>query len=332
MSDILTPEEVDALLSGVAKGQIETSTGVGPTTDVTEFDLTANEHITKDRMPAMDLINQVFARQFETSMRGLLRAAIEVKHGETTLQRYGDYLATLDFPTNLNLLRSDSMATQLLFVLDTKMVLNYVDMSFGGDGHQGDEPVERDFTPTEVGVAARLVKRAMSDMADAWSDITNLGLESVRSETNPEFSNFFAPNEEMVVSRFDITLEEEALGTLVIAIPNPALTPVKEILDASDQREARVQWSTMLERQLRQTEVEVSSVLATTRLRLCDLVRLSPGDILPIDVPATVEISAGDIKLFAGSFGISNGHNAIQITERLSGGETSDSKGEADPQ
>ena len=45
--------------------------------------------------------------------------------------------------------------------------------------------------------------------------------------------------------------------------------------------------------------------------------KLRIGDILPLELPETVQLTAGDVPLFKGTFGVSNGHNAIRIVERL---------------
>ena len=60
-------------------------------------------------------------------------------------------------------------------------------------------------------------------------------------------------------------------------------------------------------------------MLGTTRINLGELVKLRVGDILPLELPEEVELTAGTVPLFKGTFGVSNGHNAIRIVERLQG-------------
>jgi flagellar motor switch protein FliM len=43
------------------------------------------------------------------------------------------------------------------------------------------------------------------------------------------------------------------------------------------------------------------------------LVRLSPGDIIPIEAPQQVTLLAGNVPLYRGSFGVSQGRNALKI-------------------
>ena len=49
------------------------------------------------------------------------------------------------------------------------------------------------------------------------------------------------------------------------------------------------------------------------QISLRELVRLSPGDIIPIEAPQQVTLLAGDVPLYRGRFGVSQGRNALKI-------------------
>jgi flagellar motor switch protein FliM len=42
-------------------------------------------------------------------------------------------------------------------------------------------------------------------------------------------------------------------------------------------------------------------------------VSLAPGDIIPIEAPQQVTLFAGEVPLYRGRFGISQGRNALKI-------------------
>ena len=54
-------------------------------------------------------------------------------------------------------------------------------------------------------------------------------------------------------------------------------------------------------------------MLAQAKISLGELVRLTPGDIIPIEPPQDVVLLAGDVPLHRGRFGVSQGHNALKI-------------------
>jgi len=56
--------------------------------------------------------------------------------------------------------------------------------------------------------------------------------------------------------------------------------------------------------------------LAEAQISLGDLVRLVPGDVIPIEAPQQVTLLAGDVPLYRGKFGVSQGRNALKILSR----------------
>ena len=322
MSEVLSPEEVDALLKGVSSGDVASGGGFGvPDSEVTELDLTNPDWVQRDQAPPLEFLNQVLGRKLANNIRPLLKDLAEVNAQPVRLCTYADYLAELERPTCIHQTHAKPLDSDVLFVLHADLILNYVDFYYGGDGlHENTEPLTRDFTVTEMGVAARIQKKAERFLIEAWEPVAALSFETLGHETNPEFSNFFNPADVMSASRFSVTLGEKAMGWLDILIPNSALDPFRHALLAAsqgDQLQKQSRWASTFEAQVRNTEIELSSILGTSRINLGDLVKLRIGDILPLELPETVELSAGDVPLFKGTFGVSNGHNAIRIVERL---------------
>ena len=59
--------------------------------------------------------------------------------------------------------------------------------------------------------------------------------------------------------------------------------------------------------------MEIRAILAQAEISLRELVRLTPGDIIPIDPPQDVSLLVGDVPLRRGRFGVSQGRNALKI-------------------
>ena len=322
MSDVLTPEEVDALLKGVSSGEVDAGTGFGNVSgEVRELDLTNPDWINRNQVPPLDFINQLMARHLLRSIRPLLKNQAEVKAEAPNLVSYADYIVTLERPSSIQLTAVPQFDSQMLFVLNSDLVLNYVDFYYGGDGvHEDHGNLTRDFTVTESGVADRLRTMAMTYMAEAWEAIAALEYEELKNESNPEFANFFNPADLMVVNRFNVGIGEKHLGSLDIVIPKTALEPFRRPLEAAssgDRVRRQIRWTQTFEEQVRNTEIELNTILSTTSVNLGELVKLRIGDILPFELPSTVELSAGSVPLFKGTFGVSNGRNAIRILERI---------------
>ena len=59
MQDILSQDEIDALLHGVDNGKIETAPPPAPGVART-FDFTAHDRIVRGRLPTLEMINERF--------------------------------------------------------------------------------------------------------------------------------------------------------------------------------------------------------------------------------------------------------------------------------
>ncbi|MEM8768676.1 MAG: hypothetical protein AAGE43_14600 [Pseudomonadota bacterium] len=208
MSDVLSPEEVDALLKGVSSGDVASGEGFGvPAGEVVALDLTDPNTFSRDQIPPLEFSNQVLARHLTASVRPLLNNVAEVTATEPRLLSYADYLAELAHPTFIHQTHVLPLDSDILFVLSTDLILNYVDFYYGGDGvHEDQEVLTRDFTVTERGVAGRLQQKAERFMTEAWSGAAALTFEGGVVETNPAFSNFFSPSDMLVASRFEVAM------------------------------------------------------------------------------------------------------------------------------
>ena len=102
MSQVLSQDEVDALLRGVTDGEIETETDQ-PIDDsgIVPYDLTSQERIIRGRMPTLDIINQRFARLFRTSVSAMLRKVADVTTVSTDTVKFGEFIKSLPVPASL---------------------------------------------------------------------------------------------------------------------------------------------------------------------------------------------------------------------------------------
>ena len=152
-----------------------------------------------------------------------------------------------------------------------------------------------------------------------------MDFEYLNSEVNPHFANIVSPSEIVVVSRFKIELEGGG-GDLHITFPYSMIEPIRDQLDTglqSDRVEKDERWTQNLREQMQDAEVEIGSQLATFNLTVRELMKLKPGDVLPVTLPKTIDLCVEDMPVFRGSFGVSHGKNAVRITEVIRRGPRS---------
>ncbi len=316
-SDVLSQDEIDALLHGVDSGSVETD---GPTSlpgEAKNFDFATQDRIVRGRMPTLEMVNERFARMWRVGLFGLLRRSADLSVRGIEMQKFGDYLHSLYVPTNLNLIRMKPLRGTGLVVFEPTLVFAVLDSFFGGAGKHHAKIEGREFTPTEMRVIQLMLNQAFADLTEAWAPVMKVEFEYVNSEVNPHFASIVSPREYVVVSKFHVELDGGG-GDVHITLPYSMLEPLRELLDSgmsSDRAEKDESWIRMLREQIQLASVQMSGILASKKMTVRELSQLKVGDILPIDVSPQIPLMVEHIPMFSGQFGQSNGHNAIKISE-----------------
>lgn len=315
MQDLLSQDEIDALLHGIDDGAVEEE-DAGDGSGVKTYDLTSQDRIVRGRMPTLEMINERFARYTRISMFNFLRRSADVATGGIQILKFGEYVHTLYVPTSLNLVKVRPLRGTALFIMDAKLVFKLVDNFFGGDGRHA--KIEgREFTPTEIRVVQMVLSQVFEDMKEAWAAVLDVDFEYVSSEVNPAMANIVSPSEVVVVSTFHVELDGGG-GDLHVTMPYSMIEPVREVLDAgvqSDVDEVDDRWIESLRHDILRAKVPINTKVVEREIKLRDLVDLEAGDIIPIDLPETITMTANQVPLFETRLGQSGENLALQIVK-----------------
>ena len=317
VQDLLSQDEIDALLHGVDDGLVQAETAAEPGS-VKSYDLTSQDRIVRGRMPTLEMINERFARYTRISMFNLLRRSADVAVGGVQVMKFGEYVHSLYVPTSLNLVKIKPLRGTALFILDAKLVFKLVDNFFGGDGRHA--KIEgREFTPTELRVVRMVLEQAFIDLKEAWQAIMEVNFEYINSEVNPAMANIVGPSEAIVVSTFHIELDGGG-GDLHVTMPYSMIEPVREMLDAgfqSDLDDQDERWVKALREDLLDVDVPLSATVARRQLRLRDILHMQPGDVIPVELPDELIMRANGVPSFKVKLGSHKGNLALQVVEPI---------------
>jgi flagellar motor switch protein FliM len=320
VQDLLSQEEIDALLHGVDDGNVDTEPEL-IAGEARSYDLTSQDRIVRGRMPTLEMINERFARYTRISLFNLLRRSADVAVGGIQIQKFGEYVHTLYVPTSLNMVKLRPLRGTGLIILDAKLVFKLVDNFFGGDGRHA--KIEgREFTPTELRVVQMVLQQAFIDLKEAWKTIMPIEFEYVNSEVNPSMANIVSPSEVVVVSTFHVELDGGG-GDMHITLPYSMIEPIRETLDAgmqSDVDDLDERWVRALREDVVGANVVVNTTVAEKEISLRDIIDLEDGDVIPIDLSEKLVITANGVPILYARLGQSRGNLALQILEKFDRG------------
>ncbi len=320
--NVLSDEEMDALLNGVEEGSVGGGGSAPPLEgEVIPFDFKDQEHLSRNRFPQLEVINQRFVRGYENSLYRLFKQTVEIEAQPVELCKYGEYIDSVEIPSAINVVQIRPLKGSALVVFDSSLVFLAVDTFFGGDGHLKKDPDKTEFTVTERRIVQMLLEMAFTNLAEAWEPVAELGFHYLKSEVNPKFTTILTASEGVVVSRYQIKLLDGG-GMMHLVLPLALLEPVREQLESGLVNNGMLddaQWQARMRQELLKAEVEVSSNLVEVPMTLGEVLRLSPGDLIPVELSERVVVRAAGVPLLQGEFGVVKGKNGIKIEQPLEG-------------
>lgn len=318
-SELLSQDEIDALLHGVDDGDVDTENDLELQDGVArEFDFASHDRIIRGRMPTLEMINDRFARSLRISLFNMLRRSAEISVSGVQMLKFSEYIHSMFVPTSLNIVKLHPLRGSALCVFDPKLVFILVDNFYGGVGRHA--KIEgREFSATEQRVISMVLDHAFKDLEEAWRPVMPVEFEFMSTEVNPQFANIVSPTEVVVVSTFHVELDGGG-GDFQVTIPYSMVEPIRDLLDAgiaSDVSDKDDRWGISLREEINVAEVEISCNLTEVVLPLMDIMNLKEGDILPIDMPEMVTLRAEDIPVLRGKIGESRGSKAVKVIEAI---------------
>ncbi len=313
--DILSQDEVDALLGGIDGGDVETEASVEDDGIAREYEFGNEDRIIRGRMPTLEMINERFARYLRINLFNMLRRSAEISVGGIQVMKFSEYVHTLFVPTSLNLVHLHPLRGTGLVVFEPKLVFSILDNYFGGEGRFQARIEGREFTATELRVIAMVLKLCFEDLTEAWSPVLDIDFEFQTHEVNPQFANIVTPSEVVIISTFNIELDGGG-GDLHITLPYSMIEPIRELLDTglqSDRSQDDGRWSKSMREEILHADVELTAELTQLEMNLKQILALKEGDILPIDMPKSVVAKVEDVAMYRASFGEHKTKAALKI-------------------
>ena len=324
MGSVLSQEEVDALLQGVASddvaGEKDDEEEYDPE-EIVSFDLTAQDRIIRGRMPTLEIIHDRFVRLFRLTLSNALRRVVDINVRSTELIKFGEFIKTLPVPTSMNLFRMTPLRGNAMMVFETRLVFTLVEMFFGGGGDVEAKAEGRDFTEIESRMIKRVIISGLEDLQTSWRPVFPAQVNYVRSEVNPQFVSIVPHSEIVVVVTFDIEIGRAPMS-IIVCVPYSMIEPIRTRLNAgfqSEQDEKDNTWSNRFKQNLQKVDVELIAKLAEMNISVRDFLNLQKNDVLYLEhetkTPISIEVNG--VKKFTGFQGAYKGHKAVNIDELI---------------
>jgi len=167
----------------------------------------------------------------------------------------------------------------------------------------------------------KVVKACLKDLDKAWSPVESVKTAYVRSEVNPQFATIVPPTDLVIVSKFELELEQSS-GTISLCMPYAMIEPIRNKLSSgfqSDALEIDRTWRSRMESIIRASLIDVSVELGKTEISGERLINLKKGDIIQLEKDAESSLIGyvEGIAKVSGYAGVQRGYQALQIESHI---------------
>ena len=323
MEQILSQDEIDALLKGISEGEIETQkeVSVEEHVETKSFDFIQYTRGKKERLPALDFIYDRFSKSFRSALSLFVEKEVEISFEPMQYVAYGDFIETLPLPTNMNVVVTEKLKGFFIVIFDAKLIFSVLETIFGSANTSKPKVEGREFTKIEFNVIKKLIDLVCVEMEKAWAPVYEISCKYSRSEINPNYITMVT-NEE-TVNLCELTIEIEGIkGWMKVCIPYGILETIKSYLMSTPSREdsdMREKWFMRLKERVQDVPLEIRAVLGKKKMPLQEFLRLSEDNVIVIDryVNDPVELEIHNKSRVRGKLGIYKGNKAVKVEEIL---------------
>lgn len=298
MPDVLSQEEVDALLASVDEGGIDAPApkggGLGSgidanaspstATEVAIYDFKRPERVSTDQIRSMEMLHEVLARKLQASLSSYLRTIVDVKLASVEQLTYQEFIMSLPNPTCFNLLSCEPLDGQMVLEINPSIVYPILDKLLGGGNTDVHIP-ERGMSEIEWRLISYMTDETLRFLQEAWQPILSIDFRVTAKEDNPQLMQIVPPNEVVILICFEVKMGESS-GMLNICVPFPVVEPVMSNFSTiqtwfTSRRSTDVEADERkLNEGISKVGLEIVAYVAKTQINMHQLLNLKPGDII----------------------------------------------------
>ena len=320
MSDpVLTDEEKGALLEGMSSGEVEVHSSKGSTyADVKTFEIGPRSRLKTNSYPRLQNLNRQFASRMSKQVELLLNVDSTVNFVSTTNSSYSVASDNGGLSLIVEFLPKPLPGSAFV-TLSAATVGDLVEMFYGGHSNDPADHEPEFFTPGEISVAALFGEAVLSVIAEVWAPMADFEPEIVGTHLNTGVIDSVDGGDAVIQCEFELQFgdKQRTFDMLWPVTTVASLLPVfdGQKRDRDPAEDAR--WRQSLSASATDSIVRVASDVGHTRTTLRDITDLKPGDVISISDPKQGTVSAQDVPILAGRFGIRDGQYAVETLNWL---------------
>lgn len=322
MSNVLSQDEIDALLNAISSGEEPQDSDLSPKKgEVRLYDFRDANKFPKEQIRTLESVFDNFAQLLANQLAGTLRAMCSIKLLAVEERLYKEFNNAIPSPVLLAVMSMAPLEGSLLMMIAPELAYAMVNRVFGGMHDEAD--YTKSFTEIEMVVLERIVHQFMGLLDDAWRKVVEVDAVVERIETSPQFAQVVAMTEPVAIVTLEVAIGD-TVGLVSICIPHIAIEPVAQQLSTMLWFSHRTNQdipprSEDISRSLSKSAVQLNAKFNETTAMVKDILSLQVGDVIQLNhkVNEKITMTVEGQPKFSGLMGVRGTRYAIQVADVL---------------
>lgn len=283
--------------------------------DAKPFKLGVASSAPMSALPALDRMNERLARRIRSTVEPIARVKLKVASQPVQTLPFNEWQALNSDFCSLSVMSFLPLNATVGLMMQPMLIARLVDTYYGGSGNIPAVSA-KEFTPSEEKMVGKLVEALIGSLEEVWSEIVPANFRLRTRESNISFANFARPDEPIAIASFLLEFNAGPPEKIDLIYPIATLRQVERDLSSANKDERAAnnnEWHRRLNLALREVRMRARTVLARPELNMSELMQLSPGDIIPLNLSGMVPLIVQNREIALGTIGEHNGRAALKI-------------------
>ena len=319
MGDILSQDEIDALMKALSSGELDVEDAkeekAKPAKD---YDFRRPAKFSKEHLRTLEIIFEHYGRLLATNMPVYLRKSVQVDVMTSEALTYSEFSNALANPVILGIVNFNPLPGNIVLEMDPNLGFTMIDRMLGGPGL----PLarNRDFSEIELSILERIFNTCVDLLIEPWQNVIEINPRLERIETNSQFAQIISPSEMVALVTLNIKIGDTE-GLMNICLPYMTLEDIIDRINtkywfSSMQEKNGENYAEAIEYLIGRADIPVKAILGRSVISVTDFMNIQVGDVIRLDAKVEDELNiyVGNIRKFTALPGSSGESYAVRIT------------------
>lgn len=325
---VLSQTEIDSLLEAMDSGEINDELLESPDqANVKPYDFRRPVRLSKEYLSTISMVLEDFAKISVNQLSTKLRQQVQMQMVSIEQISFDEFIHSVPRFTLLGTFLSEQQNGVQIIEINPSISLQMLELLCGHDVSTitFDENKKDNFTDIEIAILEDIIDVFASSFESVWQEIIELNTKVESIDTNPQLLQSMSPNEPVVLTTFDISINNSNKTFINLCIPYIFFEDILDKLSFRnwfhEGKEAGESDYQKFAKNLQPVPVELKTLLGEAEISIADFLEIEVGDIIQLDhktsKPLTMEV-AGE-PYFKVKPGVIENRVAIEVLQFIGG-------------